>query len=371
MRVIQPRPTWVKRTVPEEKRVRVPFPVWHVLYRYPHHAGASGYDRLCDFVGEEVKVGTALHYAGETLLRPWALLDAKFGGQFEYSRYDWVLERALMKAMRQERRAVFHVLYGEKNFRHSWRLEGVNGNKLIATLHHPQEHYEWLFRSTQHLSFLSHAIVMSEAAKSFAEALVGKGRVSVVPYGVDVDYFKPVINGPRDRRPPRLVFVGFHERDYETFAQVVQIVVRSHRDAEFVMVSKDDRCEEVARNFPSRARRLAQLPDDEYRTTLQTSDLMVLPLKRSVAVTAVLEAMACGVPVLTTDGGIRDYVAPDAGMLCPAGDSSAMAEAVLGLLRDECLLEGMKVKARERALKFAWPLIARRTVDVYRSVICE
>jgi glycosyltransferase involved in cell wall biosynthesis len=143
------------------------------------------------------------------------------------------------------------VLYGEKNFRHSWKLAGVNGNKLIATLHHPAEHNEWLFRSTRHLSFLSHAIVMSEALRAFAEDLVGKGRVSVVPYGVDVNYFRPI--DERRQPAPRLVFAGFHERDYEVLSQVVEIVVRSHDSAEFLMISKDPRCEEIARRFPARA----------------------------------------------------------------------------------------------------------------------
>ena len=253
MRLIQPRPTWTRRQVADEERVPLPFSVHHVLYRHPHHSGASGYDRLCDFVGEELQVSPTLYYAGETLLRPWAILDAKFGGHFEYSRYDWVLERALMSAMRKERGALFHVLYGEKNFRHSWKLAGVNGNKLIATLHHPAEHYEWLFRSTRHLGFLSHAVVMSEALRAFAEDLVGKGRVSVVPYGVDVNYFRPI--DERRQPAPRLVFAGFHERDYEVLSQVVEIVVRSHDSAEFLMISKDPRCEEIARRFPARVAR--------------------------------------------------------------------------------------------------------------------
>jgi glycosyltransferase involved in cell wall biosynthesis len=368
MKFMQPRPTWTRRPVPDAHRVHPPFPVHHVLYRYPHHAGPSGYDRLCDFVGDQLQISPAMHYAGETVFRPWAILDVRFGGQVEYSRHDWVLERALMKAMRRERGALFHLLYGEKNFRHAWKAAGANGNRLVATLHQPPENYTWRFRSTRHFAHLSHAIVMSEASKDFAEDLVGKGRVSVVPYGVDTEYFEPA--RPRiDRCPPRLIFAGCHERDFETFAEVVDIVVNGHPDAEFVMVSEHHRCRELSRRFPHRARFTGRVSDEDYRAALQTSDLMVLPLKRSVAVTAVLEAMACGVPVLTTEGGVRDYVAPSAGVLCPVGAPVAMADAAIALLRDRCRLERMKIRAREHALTFAWPLIARRTVDVYRLVM--
>ena len=99
---------------------------------------------------------------------------------------------------------------------------------------------------------------------------------------------------------------------------------------------------------------------------------MVLPLKRSVACTAVLEALACGVPVLTTEGGIRDYVTSDAGVLCPVGDSKSMADALLSLLRDEGRLHQMQADARRRALTFAWPLVAQLTAEMlYRSVMCQ
>jgi glycosyltransferase involved in cell wall biosynthesis len=75
--------------------------------------------------------------------------------------------------------------------------------------------------------------------------------------------------------------------------------------------------------------------------------------------------------VLTTEGGIRDYVTPEAGVLCEVGDSQGMAEAVSSLLRDDSRLHEMQAGARQRALRFAWPLVAQRTVDVYRSVMCQ
>ena len=368
MRFIQPRPAWAKRAVPRNRSLQLPFRVWHVLHRYAHHAGPSGYDRLCDFVGEEIEVGRALYYAGETLLRPLALLDARFGGQYEYSRYDWVLERALMRQMRKSRKALFHVLYGEKNYKHAWRVADVNGNKLIATLHYPPEHYDRIFRSKRHLQFLSHAIVMGEELKLFAETMVGSGRVTVVPYGVDVDYFTP-LNSRERTGPPVILFAGFHLRDYDTLARVVDIVLRGHSSAEFVLISNDPRCEALGRQHPQRVRRLERLSDQEYRRVLQNSDLMTLPLEGSVAVTAALEAMACGVPILTTEGGIRDYVLPDAGLVFPRRDAEGMGHAALQILRDEALLSNLKARTRLQALRFAWPLIAERTAEVYRRVM--
>jgi L-malate glycosyltransferase len=96
---------------------------------------------------------------------------------------------------------------------------------------------------------------------------------------------------------------------------------------------------------------------------------MVLPLTESAAVTTALEAMASGVPVMTTEGGVRDYIEDKGGALFRPGDADAMAESVLSVLRDEESLQRMKIRAREQALQFSWPTIAVRTAEVYSAVM--
>ena len=367
VRLFQPPHVPIVRSLAAHLRPALSFDVWHLNVRYAHHAGPSGYDILSAFLGQQVKVANWLYWAGETLLRPWAVCDARLGGQFEYSRYDWVRERALMTQMRATSNGLFHVLYGEKSYRHAWKLVGRNGNRLVATLHHPQEHYSWLFRSTRHLRYLSHAIVMSQSLKGFAETLVGPSSVSVVPYGVDTEYFVPASGAARGAHT--LVFAGFHERDYDTLRCIVEVIVRATSSVKVVLISRDERCVAIARSYPDRVVQVAGLSDAEYRRALQASDLMILPLRKSVAVTAVLEAMACGVPVLTTAGGISDYVVPEGGAVFGVGDAEGMAAAAIELLTDEDRLARAKAGARRQAEQFAWPLVAERTADVYRRVM--
>lgn len=368
MRLIQPRPRWIRRVVPGVERVTLPFPVWHVLYRYSHHAGSSGYDRLCDYIGDELTVGPWLFFMGETFLRPWALIDSKLGGQFEYSRYDWVLERALIAALKRSRGALFHALYGEKSLRHATHLAGRRGNRLIATLHHTPNQYDSLFRSTRHLRDLSHAIVMSRHLKPFAETLLDGPRVSVVPHGVDTDYFKPSLEATRDDTP-RIAFAGFHQRDYDTLEKAIRIIVGRHPSARVTLLSRDDRCKRIAREHLNRVVQIDRLDDEDYRALLQQSTAMLLPLKMSAAVNVVLEAMACGVPVVTTTGGVDDYVGSEGGIICDIGDAEAMADAVVELCTDQTKLEALRLGARTRATQFAWPAVARATAEVYRRVM--
>jgi glycosyltransferase involved in cell wall biosynthesis len=71
-------------------------------------------------------------------------------------------------------------------------------------------------------------------------------------------------------------------------------------------------------------------------------------LRVSTTNTAVLEALACGVPVVTTQGGIADYLTPSCGVLAPPSDPQFMAR-----------------EAREQALRFAWPRVARQMAALY------
>jgi hypothetical protein len=158
-RFIQPRPKWTRRSVPPDERVQLPFPVHHVLYRHPTSRGASGYDRLLRFVGEELQVSRALYLRWRDHLSACGALRRAVRGPLRV-----LPVRLGARAGTDEchaQRAWRHIprgCIGEKNFRHAWKVAGLNRNKLVATLHHPPEHFSWLFKSTKHLSFLSHVI---------------------------------------------------------------------------------------------------------------------------------------------------------------------------------------------------------------------
>lgn len=82
------------------------------------------------------------------------------------------------------------------------------------------------------------------------------------------------------------------------------------------------------------------------------------------------EAMACGTPVISSDGGALPEVVGDAGIVVPAGDSDALAEALDRLLADSSLRETLGQKGRARIeQRFSWRLAAEHLVDYYREVL--
>jgi glycosyltransferase involved in cell wall biosynthesis len=81
-----------------------------------------------------------------------------------------------------------------------------------------------------------------------------------------------------------------------------------------------------------------------------------------------LEAMACGTPVLTSNGASLPEVVGDAGLMVPPLDIDAMAAALTRLLRDADLRSELRERGLRRARQFSWHASAERTHAVYSRV---
>ncbi len=83
----------------------------------------------------------------------------------------------------------------------------------------------------------------------------------------------------------------------------------------------------------------------------------------------VLEAMACGVPVVASETSSIPEVVGAAGILLPPDDAEGMAGALLQLLQDAAFHAGMRQRALAQAGRFSWEQTARRTLDAYREAL--
>jgi len=82
------------------------------------------------------------------------------------------------------------------------------------------------------------------------------------------------------------------------------------------------------------------------------------------------EAMACGVPVISTTGGALPEVAGDAAILVPPADAAALVRAISGLLENPVRAGQLGMAGYKRVqAHFTWQKAAEKTVDAYREVI--
>jgi glycosyltransferase involved in cell wall biosynthesis len=83
----------------------------------------------------------------------------------------------------------------------------------------------------------------------------------------------------------------------------------------------------------------------------------------------VLEAMACGTPVITSDLTSLPEVGGDAALLVSPHDHEALAEAMHRCAFDPGLREEMRERGIEHATRFSWKRTAEQTVEIYKKVL--
>jgi len=139
------------------------------------------------------------------------------------------------------------------------------------------------------------------------------------------------------------------------------------RDA-LVAQARELGIEETTRFLPA-------VPHEEVPLYLSAMDVMVLPSIRSRDFNepfgrVLVEAMACGVPVVGTTCGSMGLVLGDAGLLVPDGDAAAIAEAVASLVEDPGRRAELSRLGRERVIeRYTWRRFAEIIREGYETIL--
>jgi glycosyltransferase involved in cell wall biosynthesis len=181
------------------------------------------------------------------------------------------------------------------------------------------------------------------------------------------------------RRPglPRVVFLGqLVER--KGIHVLIESMARLRGEAELLLVGGDWRSSGYAADVLALARRLGV---DEWITfedhrgdvgaILSTADVLVLPSFSEARPRTIIEAMMLGIPVVATSvGGVPSLVDDGrTGLLVPAGDAAALADALGRLVRSPELRERLgDAAARHAASEFSAVRTAQRYLRLYRSL---
>jgi glycosyltransferase involved in cell wall biosynthesis len=260
-----------------------------------------------------------------------------------------------------------HILYVENHFAllSAWAKPHAD---VIGTVHLPPS--VWNAEQRGLLSRLHRAIVLYHRDVQFFEKQVGGGRVRFVHHGVDTEFFRP--DASQLSATPRILYSGVYLRNEAMFTRMVERIAGQDRGVHFdLLVPRHHR------NSPALAPLLGHpavswhggLSDDELRALYQRSHLMLLPMNDSGANTAVVEALASGLPIVTTDvGGIRDYGGGAVFPVVPNNDDDGMIALIEQYLSRPAWRGQIGNKCRSFAeTNLAWPLIAQKHLDIYKA----
>lgn len=263
---------------------------------------------------------------------------------------------------------VAHILYLDFHVA-EWGV--ARGRRRIGTLHLPPS--RWMPGTRLLLPHLHHVILLYERDLPEVAALLSPERVHFIRYGLDTTFFRPPAARPDWKSGFRILYAGHWLRNTEMLARVVDKLLACKAPVTFDMLVPSKRRTapglDRLRTYPS-VHWHENLSDSELVQLYQSSYLLLIPFNDGGANTAVIEALACGLPIITTDcGGIRSYGAGSIFPVVDNNDDDGMVKLILRYLDDRAWRDEIASNCRRFAEeKLSWPVTAKEHIALYERL---
>ena len=233
------------------------------------------------------------------------------------------------------------------------------------------------------------AAISSKVADVLGEAGVARDHLRIVPSGVDCDHFRPVNSSERGAARARLGIasgdflagtVGMLEerKGHRYLLEAIAMLNRGRGDGSRIKcaIAGDgamrDELARLAQELSIAGDVLFLGMIGDSRQLLDALDVFVFPSIMEGLGVALLEAMACGLPVVATGaGGVVDIVEDNrSGLLVAPRDSASIANAIEALAGDSTRRSQLGSAARVRVSEdFSMDAMTTKTIDLYRACL--
>ena len=272
------------------------------------------------------------------------------------------------------------------------------GYPTVATIHHPitvdrdaeiaaaptfikrlkiRRWYAFLAMQKKVSRRLARVITVSECSKRDIgrDFGIAPDRFRVVPNGINTDFFYP-LPGVR-RSDDQLIVTSSADTPLKGLRYLLEAVasIRRERPVRLTVIGapkKDGAVERLARelNLNGAVRFTGRIEYEDFARYYAEAAIAVIPSLYEGFGMPAGEAMACGVPVVSTSGGALPEVVGDAGILVPPGDKEALEKAIVDLLDHPEKRQRLGQAGLDRVKgSFTWRHAAQKTVDAYREAI--
>ncbi len=307
--------------------------------------------------------------------------------------------RAYLQLYRLWQSRPFDIIHDNQTLGFGILLMKSLGAPVVATVHHPlkedqKEDFQQLpgfsdrLRRTAYYPLLMHQLVTPHlddliavsktAAGSVARSFsIPQNRVRVVYNGVDTELFRP--GADVKKIPGGLIFVGNTEDRKKGIRYLLEAMLYLPREVSLTVVDggaprhvvMDELCRRY--NIRERIRCTGKIPTEEVVRRYQEAEVAVSSSIYEGFGFPAAEAMACGLPVVATDGGALPEVvgtSGQAGFIVPKRNARALARSIRRLLDDPALRTRMGEAGRKRIeSRFSWNVAAREMTLVYEKNI--
>ncbi|MBS0446976.1 MAG: glycosyltransferase [Proteobacteria bacterium] len=244
------------------------------------------------------------------------------------------------------------------------------GGEAASFLQRSAAIVRWSMRRTARLAVPS----------AFLEQVFGRHGMHavIVPNVIDLGHFRPHDAG---ERPARHVVVARNLEaiyDNATALRALALVRRRCPDAHMTIAGSGP---EAARlqalaaelGLADCVRFTGRLDRDGMAALYRDADLCVNPSRVDNMPNSLLEAMASGVPVVSTNVGGVPFIVQDrvSALLVASGDPDAMADALVTLIEDRSMRRRLAAAALREVERYSWTRVAPVLADVYRNALAR
>ena len=251
-------------------------------------------------------------------------------------------------------------------------LPCIIGNIRSTTVHRQYERWLW--------PLADHVVCNNKDLERLLvrEYNISPKRLTMIPNGVDTDFFKQSLKG-RTTGNPKVLSIGrlVPDKDQETLIQAFSRVLQDHPAAELWLVGDGPRQDYlnqlIKQTLPAHRATLFSSQTD-IRPFLQQASLFVLSSVTEALPNVLLEAMAAGLPVVATNvGGVPEVVdSGRTGWLVPPKEPAALAQAVVQMLAEEELRGTFGQAGRQRVEKdFSLKQMVSRYETLFDDLLAE
>ena len=229
---------------------------------------------------------------------------------------------------------------------------------------------DWkLARKEQEVKLADHIFVASSMTKqSLLDIGVEPEKISVIPYGAPVDYFQPQ---PKQDNDFRTLFVG-----RVGLRKGVHYLLKAWRElqlpaAELLLLGVNEFPAGYLRQDWGNVRHLDSVPHHTLGDYYNRADVFVFPSLVEGFGLVLLEAMACGIPIITTPNTAAPDIITDGveGFIVPIRDTQALKEKLEWCHAHPQQLKEMGKAARKKAEEFTWALYRQRLSSKVKELL--
>jgi glycosyltransferase involved in cell wall biosynthesis/ubiquinone/menaquinone biosynthesis C-methylase UbiE len=225
-------------------------------------------------------------------------------------------------------------------------------------------------------------IAPSRAARNSIAHFTGESeKLKIIPNGVDGSVFTPQ---PRSHKKDsqRILFVGFMRfvKGVDLLLQAMRQLTKRFPRIRLTLVGggwyhqyrlEEERLRTLTRDLglQQHVEFVGMKPPNEVAEYMRNSSVLVLPSRSESFGAVLVEALACGTPIVATRcGGPEDIVTDEVGVLAPVDHVDSLADAIASVIENREKYDPARLRAYALA-NFDWQQIARRTVDLYYEAV--